>query len=239
MTTLENNKKIVIVIPAFNEATVIEQVLGGLKKESFENVVVIDDGSLDDTYSIAKKSGFVVLRHLINRGKGAATQTGLDAAGILGADVVVSMDADDQHSVEDVKTLIAPIMNNECDVVLGSRFLVKNSGIPGSKIMMNKIANLITYIFYGVFVTDSQSGFRAYSKKANELIHTDMDRYEFESQILNQIRYFGLSYKEVPISVKYNKYTKTKYDNMKGVQPQNLLNGIKMVFKMIIRSIMS
>ncbi len=235
----KNNKhKIYIIIPAFNEGKVISSVLNSLKKNNFRDVIIIDDGSTDDTYEIAKRSGFVVLRHLINRGKGAATQTGLDAARLLGADVAVTMDADEQHSADDLNAMITPITQNKADVTLGSRFIIRNP-IPKSKILVNKIANLVTFAFYGIYVTDSQSGFRGYSKKAINLIQTDMDRYEFESQVLHQIKHYHLKYVEVPISVQYNKYSKEKYKDIKDFQPQNFKNGIKMLIKMVIRSILS
>lgn len=230
--------KVCIVIPAFNEAQIISEVIDQIEQEGYKKIIVIDDGSTDKTYYVAKDAGVMVAKHLINRGKGAATQTGFDAAKILGAEIVVTMDADGQHSAKDISTLVKPIVDGECDVVLGSRFLDKND-IPRKKLLMNKIANVVTYIFFGMYVNDSQSGFRAYNKKALDNIYTDMDRYEYESQILRQIKYFKLRYRELPIHVKYTKYSQEKYKNLRDFQPQNFTNGINMLAKMIIRSLFS
>lgn len=238
----KQTKKIYIIIPAFNESKVIGSVLNSLKESHHKNVIIVDDGSSDNTYEIAKKSGYIVLRHLINRGKGAATQTGFDAAKLLNADIVVTMDADGQHSTQDIKGMITPIIEDKVDVTLGSRFLGggnNTSQIPKMKILINRIANFVTFLFYGIYTSDSQSGFRAYSSKALELIQTDMDRYEFESQILQQIKYHHLNFIEVPIFVKYSQYSKEKYKDIKDFQPQNFKNGTKMLIKMIIRSILT
>jgi len=229
--------KVYIVIPAFNESTVIAKVISDIKNKGFKNIIVVDDGSNDDTYKIAKNYGCIVLKHLINRGKGAATQTGLDAAKILGAKVVVTMDGDGQHDASDIKKLVNPILNNKCEVTLGSRLVSK--GMPISRKVMNVIANLITFLFYGVYVSDSQSGFRAYSSKANLYINTTMDRYEFESEVLAQIRAAKLKYIEIPINIHYTKYSRNKYNTVKDFQAQNILNGFKIVFKLVIRSIFS
>jgi len=231
-------KNIWIIIPAFNEAKVIREVINEVKKEGFKNIIIVDDGSIDDTYSKAKSAGCIVVKHIINRGKGAATQTGLDAAKILNAEIVVTMDGDGQHSASDIKKLIEPIINGKCDVTLGSRLLNKKV-MPVSRRFINIIGNIITYLFYGIYVTDSQSGFRAYSKKANEIINTTMDRYEFESEILQQIKTAKLKYIEVPINVKYTEYSKKKWDHIKNFPRQRLINGFKMLYRMVIRSILS
>jgi len=231
-----NNLKVFIVIPAFNEARMIGSVIEDIKKEGFNNIIVVDDGSKDNTYEIAKDKGVIALKHIINRGKGAATQTGLDAAKLMKADITVTIDADGQHLPSNIKTLVDPIINDECDVSLGSR-LIKNDGMPLLKHIINFVGNLITYFFYGILVTDSQSGFRAYNAKANALIETTMDRYEFESEILHQVKDHNLKYKEFPISVRYTDYSKTKYNDIKYFQAQSLFNGFNMLFKMIIKSI--
>jgi glycosyltransferase involved in cell wall biosynthesis len=229
-------RNIWIVIPVFNESKVIKRIIKSIQKEGFNNIIIVDDGSIDDTYAKAKGTDSIVIRHIINRGKGAATQTGLDAAKILNSEIVVTMDGDGQHSASDIKKLIEPIINGKCDVTLGSRLLNKKV-MPVSRRFINIIGNIITYLFYGIYVTDSQSGFRAYSKKANEIINTTMDRYEFESEILQQIKWAGLKYKEVPITVEYTDYSKNKYKYIKDFERQKFTNGFKMLFRMIIKTI--
>lgn len=228
--------KTYIVLPAYCEEKVIKKVIESIKKEGYNNIIVVDDGSSDNTYKEAKLTGVIVLKHPINRGKGAATQTGIDAAKLLNADIIVTMDSDGQHDPKDIKNLIKPILNNKADVVIGSRMLTPKD-MPKSRLIMNKIANLITYIFFGVMVSDSQSGFRAYNKKAYTSVYTYQDRYEFESEMLGQIKNAKLRIKEVPIKVIYTDYSKNKYKHMNTFPAQGLTNGFKMIARLIESSL--
>ncbi len=223
---------IVIVLPAYGEETVIEDVINSIRREGYKNIVVVDDGSTDNTYKKCLGSGVISLRHTINRGKGAATQTGLDAAKLLNADIAITMDSDGQHDPKDIKKLIQPIIEGKADVVIGSRML-DTKDMPKSRILMNKIANWITYLFFGVLVSDSQSGFRAYSQKALNSVYTYLDRYEFESEMLGQIKRCKLKIKEVPIKVIYTEYSLNKYKHDASFAAQGLFNGIKMVIRLI------
>src|SRR3989344_8746244 len=113
-----------IVIPAYNEEKVIQDVIREIQAAGYRNIVVVDDGSADQTYEKARAmQSVVVLKHLINRGKGAATKTGIEAAKMLGAGIIVTMDGDGQHNPEDIARLIKPIKDNHCDVVLGTRLI--------------------------------------------------------------------------------------------------------------------
>lgn len=230
------NKKIYIVLPAYCEGKVIKEVIKDIKNEGYTNIIVVDDGSTDNTYDESISTGVKVIYHTINRGKGAATQTGLDAAKVLDADIVVTMDSDGQHNPKDITKLVKPILDGKADVVLGSRMLGEK-GMPTSRKFMNNIANFVTYIFFGVMVSDSQSGFRAYSKKALDSVYTYLDRYEFESEMLGQIKNAKLKIKEVPIKVIYSEYSLNKYKHVKGSTAQGLLNGIKMVVRLVENSL--
>ena len=227
-----NNTNIYIVLPAYCEGRVIKGVIKSIKKEGYNNIIVVDDGSTDNTYDESISTGAITIKHTINRGKGAATQTGLDAAKLLGSDITVTLDSDGQHNPKDIVKLVTPIMEQKADVVLGSRMLGEK-GMPKSRILMNKIGNLVTYLFFGILVTDSQSGFRAYSKKALDSVYTSMDRYEFESEMLGQIKNAKLKIKEVPIKVIYTDYSLNKYKHHDGFLAQGLLNGVKMVIRLI------
>ncbi len=233
---MNKNKKIFIVIPAFNEAKMIRKVIKHVKKAGFENIIVVDDGSYDQTQAKALDEGVYAIKHLINRGKGAATQTGFDAAKALDADIVVTIDADGQHDPKEISLMIEPILKEEVDITLGSR-LINSKNLPFTKRIANRIGNLITYAFYGIYVTDSQSGFRAYNKKAMQLINTTFDRYEFESEVLAEINKHKLTYKEVPINVRYTLYSQNRYLNIKGFERQRLMNGFKMIFRMLIKTL--
>lgn len=228
--------KTYIVLPAYCEGKVIKEVVESIKKKGYKNIIVVDDGSTDNTCKEAKYSGAITINHTINRGKGAATQTGIDAAKLLGADIVVTMDSDGQHDPKDIKKLIKPIEEGKADVTIGSR-MINGKDMPQSRILMNKIANIVTYIFFGILVSDSQSGFRAYNKKAYTTVYTYMDRYEFESEMLGQIKNANLKIKEVPIKVIYTDYSLSKYKHMGKFSAQGLINGIRMVIRLIENSL--
>lgn len=223
--------KIFIVIPAFNEEKIIVDVINEVKNSGYDNIIIIDDGSTDDTYEKAKSmEGMVVLRHKINRGKGAATKTGIEAAKLLGAEIIITMDGDGQHDPNDIKNLIQPIQKGCCDVVLGTR-LKNTSGMPCHKILANHIGNFFTWYLFGLWVTDSQSGFRAYSQYAAEIINTKGDRYEYDSEVIREIYIYKLKFKEIPIKVRYTEYSMGK------TQKQGLVNGFKTLYKMAWRLI--
>ena len=215
-----------IVLPAYNEETVIKDVIREIQAAGYRNIIVVDDGSHDQTFEKAKEMDVIALRHPINRGKGAATKTGIEAAKLLGAGIIVTMDSDGQHNPADIARLIEPIQKNHCDVVLGTR-LKNPKGMPWYKIIANHIGNAITWYFYGLYVSDSQSGFRAYSRHASELINTKTDRYEYDSEVIREIYLYKLKYREVPIEVRYTEYSMGK------IQKQGFINGLKTFYKII------
>lgn len=223
-------KAVYIVIPAYNEEKVIGQVVQNIAKEGFMSIIVVDDGSSDTTFESAQAEGAIVLRHPLNRGKGAATRTGIEAAVKLGAEIVVTVDGDGQHHAHEIASVIAPILNDECDVVLGSRTMVSGA-MPGHKVLHNKIANTVTLLFSGIRVQDSQSGFRAYSRHACQFLDTTADSYEYESEVIRLIAAHKLSYKEVPISTVYTDYSTSK------LQKQDISNGIRTVYKMLWKAL--
>jgi len=136
------------------------------------------------------------------------------------------MDGDGQHDPEDIQKLISPIVDKECDVVLGTR-LLDPKGMPWHKIFANKIGNFFTWYLFGLWVTDSQSGFRAYSRHAAQVINTKADRYEYDSQVIREIYIYKLKFKEIPIAVRYTEYSMGK------IQKQGIANGFKTLYKMV------
>ena len=226
----QNKSKIFIVIPTFNEESVIQDVIKEVREAGYENIIVVDDGSSDNTQEKAKIAGTIALRHKINRGQGAATKTGIEAAKLLKADIIVTIDGDGQHDPKDIEKLIKPILQNHCDVVLGTR-LQNPKGMPWYKIIANKVGNFFTWYLFGLWVSDSQSGFRAYSHHAAEIINTRGDRYEYASEILYEIKNYKLKFKEIPIAVRYTEYSMGK------IHKQGFINGIKTLYKMIFKLI--
>lgn len=194
-----------IVIAAYNEGKSISKVIAGLKKAGYNNIVVVDDGSKDNTYDVALNAGATVLQHVVNRGQGAALKTGIDYSLLNGAELVVTFDADGQHRVEDLKAMIAPVKSGKFDVALGSRFL-RSTKMPFFRKLTLKIAIFIVWFFYGVKMTDAHNGFRVMSRKAAKMINISSDKMEHASQIVEEIHRKGLKYKEVPITILYTDY---------------------------------
>ena len=223
---MTDQKRYYILIPVYNEVRVIRQVIRELTSHGYKNIIVIDDGSTDATSEDASKEKVTVLRHRINRGKGAAIATGMEAARRRGADLVVTFDGDGQHDPKDINKLISNIAHGY-DMVLGSRFL-SSQHIPRYKRIANYVANCITYLVYGIWVTDSQSGLRAYGKKAFTSLDTKSDRYDFDTEVLRTIRKYHFTYKEIPIHVRYTQYSQKKENR------QNIFSAILTMLKVIL-----
>lgn len=208
-----NAVKLAIIIPAFNEAGVISQVLKSIPKKikgvSSIEVVVINDGSTDATLKEAKRNKVQVISHIINRGLGAAIKTGLDWAKLRSADLVITFDADGQHDPNDLQKIVDPILKEKADIVIGSRFKSKQR-VPLDRLVLNIIANLVTFILFGVKSTDTQSGLRGFSKKAISLIDYKADRMEFSSEIFLESKRHNLKVIEVPIKAIYTQYSRRK-----------------------------
>jgi UDP-N-acetylglucosamine---dolichyl-phosphate N-acetylglucosaminyltransferase len=224
-----NNKLIHICIPVYNEGNVITSVLAEVQNGGYKDIIVTDDGSTDNTLQeLEKAKGVVILKHSINRGKGAAIKTAIEFSKARNADIVVTMDGDGQHNPEDIAKMLK-LIDEGCSVVLGVR-LNNHKGMPFHKIIANYLGNFFTYLLYGLWVADSQSGFRAYSKKALNLIDTKTDRYEYDSEVIREIYRHKLKYAEIPIEVRYTEYSMNKKNKM------NFKNGIKILLKMLISS---
>jgi glycosyltransferase involved in cell wall biosynthesis len=198
-----------VVVPAYNEATGIERVLRELVAV-YPNVVLVDDGSNDDTAAIARQCVPYVVRHPINRGQGAALQTGIEFSLRHGAGYVVSFDADGQHRVEDIAALLAPLAAGQCEVTLGSRFLGTAEGIPSGRRLLLKIVAWWTRHVSRMDLTDAHNGLRAFTRRAAETMEISMDRMAHASEIVDCIRRTRLPYREVPVSIRYTAYSLAK-----------------------------
>ena len=209
MTSEPKGRRVFIVVAAYNEARTIRAVVDRLLGEH-PDVVVVDDGSRDDTAGQLAHCRAHVLRHAINRGQGAALQTGIEFALSRGADVIVTFDADGQHSEHNIEALVQPILCGECDVTLGSRFLGRAHGIPTTRKLVLKAGVLFTKVFSRVHVTDSHNGLRAFSARAAASIHITLDRMAHASEILDQISQHGWRYREVPVDIYYSDHSLAK-----------------------------
>lgn len=222
--------KLVVIVPAFNEAPVIGQVIQDIKqatKALQPEIVVINDGSTDATAHIARKSGAEVFTHRLNRGLGASLGTGLAYAKLVHADLAVTLDADGQHYPADINRVIQPILAKKADVVIGTRLNSPDGHMPLDRRLINGLSNLLTWLLFGVWTTDSQSGFRAFSKTAIHHFELKTERMEVSSEIFAEVHRHRLKLAEVPIKVIY-----TPYSRRKG-QPS--LNAFRVFFKLLLR----
>jgi polyprenyl-phospho-N-acetylgalactosaminyl synthase len=201
--------RICFVVPAYNEASCVGDVIRRIR-ERYPSVVLVDDGSSDTTGPEAAAAGAMVIKHLLNRGQGAALKTGIDFALANGAEVIVTFDSDGQHRLEDVEALLAPVLAGDCDVALGSRFLRPDSQVPFARKLTLKLGVLFTRIISGIRVTDTHNGLRALSRRAAEQLQIRQDRMAHASEILDEIARLKLRYVEVPTRILYTDYSRQK-----------------------------
>ena len=220
---------IFIVMPAFNEAGAVGETVAGLRPH-YPRVVVVDDGSRDETAERALAAGAVVLRHALNRGQGAALQTGIRYALERGARCVVTFDSDGQHRPEDIPRLLEPIVQGRAEIVLGSRFLGTGASVPLRRRLLLKGAVIFTRLSSGVALTDAHNGLRAFSRRAAERIDIRLDRMAHASELIDQIRRMGLPYEEVPVTVRYTDYSVAKGQRASG--------AVKIVFDYFVGRIL-
>jgi glycosyltransferase involved in cell wall biosynthesis len=198
-----------IVIPAYNEAKRLGSVLVELTK-SYPNIVVVDDGSTDDTFAVARQHTQMALHHAVNRGQGAALQTGIKYCLSRGAQFIVTFDADGQHQVSDVAAMLEPVMAGEVQVALGSRFMDRQSNVPRLRRLLLHAARVFTWATSGLHLSDCHNGFRAIARDAAEQIELRQDRMAHASEFYDQIKILGLSFREVPVSITYTAETLAK-----------------------------
>ncbi len=198
----EDVPRVVVVVPAFNEERFIASVVLTARRYSAQ-VIVVDDGSSDRTAHLAEGAGAIVVRQLMNGGKAAALNAGFRAAAAFGPDVVVCLDADAQHEPAEIPALIRPILAGESDVVIGSRFIGVKSDIPAWRKVGQHTLTMVTNTLSGVTVTDSQSGFRAFSWTAVQALRFHTTGLSVESEMQFLFGESGMRVSEVPITVKY------------------------------------
>lgn len=225
---------LVIIIPAYNEASVIGDLLSRLPRAlsgiTKITPIVVDDNSNDGTQGVVQASGVMCIRHQSNLGAGGATVTGFEAAKRLKADIVVTMDGDNQHDPDEIEVLIRPIVLGQADVVIGSRLKgASTKAMPVYKRLGNNALNIVTFAFFRIWVSDSQSGYKAFSREALKQIELRTTGYEFCSEICGEIKRKKLRLREVPIRTIY-----TDYSRKKG---QLALNAVNIVLGLLLSKI--
>ena len=203
--------KITIGIPAFNEEKNIASIITKLKKIS-DSIIVCNDGSSDMTEEIAKEMGVIVISHDKNIGYGAAIRSLFEKAREMELDSLITFDADNQHRIEDINSVFQPINEGTADIVIGSRFLDEQTdGIPNYRKVGIKLITKVTNLSIKEKLTDSQSGFRAYNKKALKEILVSDEGMGVSTEILIKGSDLGLKIAEVPIKVYYEGETSTHH----------------------------
>ncbi|MEL6653288.1 MAG: glycosyltransferase family 2 protein [Bacteroidota bacterium] len=225
-----NPARICIIIPAYNEGRVLPTLLHTLLKLGYQ-MVVVDDGSTDDTEQLLRTFPIYYLRHRVNLGQGAALETGMRFAQRLDVDIFVHFDADGQHDAAEIERLAKPVSEEKADIVLGSRFLdaETKSAVPFSKRVLLKGAIWINGLFTGVWLSDAHNGFRAMNRNALEQIRLREAGMAHATEILSEIKRHGLRYQEVPVLIRYSEYSQEK--------GQSIWNSINILTDLIVRKI--
>tara|TARA_B100000795_G_scaffold269816_1_gene260539 strand:+ start:1551 stop:2237 length:687 start_codon:yes stop_codon:yes gene_type:complete len=225
---MKNLDNVYVILPLFNESKVLDKVIDEVQS-TFKNIIVIDDGSTDNSYDLLLKKDVTLIKHPINLGQGAAITTGFEyVKKIENAFAVITFDSDGQHSVDDAKEFAKTILNCEEEIIFGSRFLGNEKNIPLIKRNVLKIATFITNIITGMNLSDTHNGLKAIKKSCIKKLDLDINGYAFESQFIYQISKRKISYRELPANIIY-----TDYSISKG---QSIRNGF-IIIEDIIQSI--
>jgi len=207
--------KIIAVIPCLDEAQFIGNVVSSTVK-FVDKVIVINDGSKDNTAEVAQSAGAEVISHTRRRGAGAATRAGFEAAVKYGADIVVTLDGDGQHDPCEIPILIKPVLEGKADVTIGSRFLREAKVNRYRKFGIDVITWLYN-IGHNAKIHDAQSGFRAYNRKALDIIAITYPGFGFSIETLVQVRKHGLKISEVAVSCIYHESGSTEHPVTHGL----------------------
>lgn len=212
---------IYILVPVFNENKVIRNTLNELLK-FFSNIIVVNDGSTDNTIDKLDDLNIALLNHEINLGVGAAVQTGFDyVEKIHDSYAVITFDADGQHSVEDAVSMAKEIQICNEEIIFGSRFIKHQKNVPFVKRNVLKVIAFITKIATGIDLTDAHNGLKAYKVSAIRKLKLQFSGYSYESELITEVAKKNISYKELSTNIKY-----TEYSIKKG---QKLTNGLLII----------
>jgi glycosyltransferase involved in cell wall biosynthesis len=222
------DERVAIIIPVYNEGTVIKEVVRSALKY-FKHVICVDDGSRDNSIQEIAKTKAYRIMHPINMGQGAALQTGVEFARQLDVDYFVTFDADGQHQIEDVLTMLKKIRTGDYDIILGSRFLGKAVGLKNSKRIVLKAAIAFSNATSGLRLTDTHNGLRVFNRIVAEDLQITFPDMTHASEILGIIAEKKYRYVEVPVTIKY-----TEYSQNKG---QSIANAVNIAFDLLLRKI--
>jgi len=203
----ERQKKVVIVMPAYNAAQTLEKTYRAIPEGSYDSIILVDDASADNTMEVAQKLSLIAIRHPQNRGYGGNQKTCYTRALQEGADIAVMLHPDYQYDPSMVPDLVAPIASGEADVVLASRMLGDplKGGMPLYKFISNRILTGMQNLVLGTHFSEFHTGYRAFSRQALESVNfmLNSDNFIFDNEILVQLVLRGMRFKEIPVPTRY------------------------------------
>ena len=203
-----SNRKIVLVLPAYNAAKTLQRTLEEIPAEYRETIILVDDASTDNTVELAKQCGLIVFQHQQNQGYGGNQKTCYREALALGADIAVMLHPDHQYDATVIPHLVRPLLKGEADAVFGSRMLggrPLEGGMPWWKYLANVLLTAAANIVFRRYLTETHSGFRAYSRKYLETVRLESNSndFVFDTEIIAQGMGCNLTFQEVPIVTRY------------------------------------
>lgn len=222
-------KDVAFIIPVYNEESVIEKVINSVMKVC-PNVICVNDGSTDNSLQEIKKTKALYVDHPINMGQGAALQTGIEFARTLKeVRYFVTFDADGQHRIEDVKSMLGTIKKERVDMVLGSRFLGSAINMPTIKKIVLKLAIQFSNLTSGIKLTDTHNGLRVFNRHVAETIQITLPDMAHASEILEIMKMNKYTYTEIPVTIEYSDYSKSK--------GQSIINAVNIAFDTLLRKV--
>lgn len=225
--------KIYFVIPVYNEEKVVSSVIDKLVFHGYKKLILVDDCSKDNSLNVLNKNVPVegkVISHKVNKGQGASLRTGIKyALSCKDCKYIVTFDSDGQHRISDLPNFIEVLEDGKCDIALGSRFILKSSRklVPKRKRILLRGGIFITWLFSGIWLSDTHNGYRVFNRKSASLIKIKMNRFEHASEIIDEVAKKKIKYKEVPVHIDYSEYSKQK--------GQSIFNSFKIVWKLLVR----
>jgi len=220
------NENTAIIIPVYNEGSVITETLKEIPQDKYL-IICVNDGSKDNTLTQLEKTSALIINHPINMGQGAALQTGIEyALQFPEIKYFVTYDADGQHSMQDVEDMLRIIKKNKVDIVVGSRFLGEAINITAMKKILLKLAIKFTNVFSGVNLTDTHNGLRVFNRKFAENVNIRMPGMAHASEIIDKMGKGNWRYVEVPVTIRYSDYSKAK--------GQSMLNSVNILMDVLI-----
>lgn len=216
-----------VVIPLYNEATIVGDVVRSLS-ERFEHIVCVDDGSSDGSAEVALQAGAILVEHPINLGQGAALQTGFEYALTHDScEYIVTFDADGQHRIEDAEAMLRLARDEGLAIVFGSRFLDDRTNPGWVKKVILKTAVWVTNMSTGLRLTDAHNGLRIIRRDAAQQVELKQDRMAHATEIVMELGHTALPWREYPVELLYTDYSKSK--------GQSVLNSVNILVDLIVR----